>query len=791
MTKAVSAFDHLLADTTFKYHRDVDRIMRSMVDEMTETLRQLVDKFDAPGSSQVARPKRRESNINSRDFVDGAAPGSAPLVLCLMRLFNLTRYFDLARLDDNIIDLALEVMEKRKDEMFTVVGPRSAHFACQISARLLCYRMNGFTTDAGLNASHVSETQDNYDLKDGEEDENDEEMMDTQATPSKRTRSRTNAPSSAKDDLDDDEDLNTPKGGAGRKGKKSKNSKRTEAKIYGSVVVPRTPNANEMAEVAKKVHVAVEYCQHLLDRTADDSDVSDTASYGAFISLCHLLSTFCPSIENTPLKPLAYHCSADLEEKLGAVVEAEMERTSSEESSEDLESRLLLVINFYYRLITIGVFGADGADKYARRCIAQLKSGHPFVAKSARQMLGELRASTYTTPALVAKLIVETLEYAYELTPAEPQTSTFDEANLQREVVALARQIAKSFPPANNKNAADTSKLVLDTLVRTAVKAPDDKYQLVSWTASPFVSKLSPAAARELKEAWNRYADPLVAETTTEMQEAYEELKTLVSARASGRRPAKSSSAASKYQAEDEDDEGSESESRTRLAPKRRAAAKARAAASSAARGGDDDSAEERDESDGEDDYKAKKTKTTKKTGAKATSTNRTKKSAAAIAAISASSKISSSMLRQGDGDSVSGTEDSDMMAHTDDEASEAEQPKRSKPSASRRPRSPVPSSSGQLAGESDSDDGLEANNEEEEVPHSQASVEIHLDQLLEPPSSRSKRGRQSVGSRTSVAVAAQGDDESEEKESEEQVSDSEEALMQHTPATKKKAGRK
>lgn len=768
MAKAVSAFDHLLADTTFKYHRDVDRIMRSLVDELSETLHGLVDRFDAPGSSQMARPKRRESNINSTDFVDGAAPGSAPLVLCLMRLFALTRYFDLAHLDDEFIEMSLKVLEARKDELFMIVGPRSAHFAAQITARLLCYRMNSFAVDAGLDTSHISETQENYDLKEGEGEEGEEEMADSQATPSRRTRSRKTSTMNEEDDEGQEESTEaTPS-----RGRAKKTSKKKEGpKLYGSVSVPKVPEAGAMNEVARAVHTAIEYCHHLLDRTADDSDVADMTSYGAFIALCHLLSTFCPSIENTPLKPLAYHCSPELEDAMGALVEAEMERASNDED-DDLESRLLLVLNFYYRLITIGVFGADGADKHVKRCIAQLKSPHQFVSKSTRQMLAELRASTYNTPALISRLIVDTLEYAFELTPAGPQSATFDEAKLQKDVVALAKQLAKSFGPASIKNSADACKLILDMLVKSALKAPEDKTQLIAWAAAPFVSKLSPAAARELQASWARHVDHMASEVPEETRETYEDLKALVAARASGRR-AKTSSSAKHIDDTEDDMDASQSETQARSTPKR--AAKRRNAPSVSRR--EDDSDDEGEE----EEFKAPKPRTPKKTPAKTpTKAAESGKKAKRSSAVSATSRTSTSVMRQGVGDdNVSVTEDSEM-AHTDDDMSEAEVVKPRGASTARQS-----TSSGQLAGESDSADELEEE-EEHEVPESQASVEITMDQLLEPPSTRPKRARSSRLSQSSVAASSQGDDESEA-----QISDSDDALMAHTPSSKKRAPRK
>lgn len=791
MSKVVSAFDHLLADTTFKYHRDVDRILRLMVDEMTESLRGFVDQFDAPGSSQVARPKRRESNTNSASFVDGAAPGSAPLVLCLTRLFSLTRYFDLNRLDDTIVDLALKVMETRVDGLVTVVGPRSAHFASQLAARLLCYRMNEFATEQPTEGNKDAEDQ--YDVVPGQDDEKngddseDEEMLESQATGRSR-RSQRNKGATMDDESENGDDVNaTPNK------KKAKKGKSTGQKIYGSVALPHVPTGPEMTQLAKKIQDAARLLQELLSRTMDDSDLDDLASYGAFLSLGHLLSTYCPSLSATALKPLAYQCSAELEEAISTAFEAEMERVAQEDDELDVETRALLVLNFYYRLLTIGVFGTGGLERCAMRCVAQLKSPHSFVAKSARQMLNELRASAFQTPAQYASLITETLKYAYSLAPVSEKTDR-EEAQLRHEVTSLAKHLTKSFPPGNTSFGADSCKLVLDSLVRHGLGSFSEDWELLAWSCAPFVSKLTPAAARQLIDSWSLNVDHLAEGVDTDMKETYAELKNLISNRASGRR-------SNKAAIDDADLDGSLNESTTKRTPKKTTSAKSTPKRASTAASTKMDESE-----DGDMEFNTPAKRTPKRTP---------KKTSVSEAPSRRSSRATSTAIIHQDtsaaADAVSVTEDSEM-AHTDDEGDgeskttngrsrrasaltstakmtmdddESEEmaltpaTSRSVRGGASRRSSQKETSSGQVG---DSED------EDEQIGLSQASIEINLDDLLEPPSTRQKRGRAAGGrsSLSSQASAPSADDAEDDAHS----SDSD-SIMKHTPVAKKRASRK
>lgn len=796
MTKAVSAFDHLLADSTFKYHRDVDRVFRTMLDEMVESLRGFVDGFDAPGSSQVTRPKRRESTPGSAAFVDGAAPGSAPLVLCLTRLFSLTRYFDLNLLDDTLVDLALKVLETRVDGLVQVVGPRSAHFASQLAARLLCYRVNEFTIEKGAEDAKTMDEDDQYDVRPGDEeqaDENsDDEMLDTQA--SRRSRRGSQKKKAATMEVSDagDDAAATP---SKRKGKKANDNKN---KLYGAIFIPRVPSSAEVAAISKKVHHAIDMCHQLLSRTVDDSDLDDLASYGAMLALGHLLSTFCPSLSKTVLKDLAYECPKDLEEEMWTAFEAEMERVPQEDDEAEVERRTLVVLNFYYRLSAIGVFGRSTDVECAKRCIAQLKSPHGFVSRSARQILNELRASTFETALKYGTLVSETLKYVYELAPATDKTDR-DDAQRHQEVVSLAKQLAKSFPPGNTTLGTEACKIVLDALVKHIIRRDDEEWQLLAWSCAPFVSKLSPAAARKLLEDWSGSVDHQVQNNAeAEVKETYEELKNLLKHRASGRRPAKP------VQEDDDADnmDASISESITnKRTPKKTAKASASKRTSNAA------------EDDEEEEFTAKNRtpkQTPKKTPKKSAATETTPQRRSSRAS-------TTTPIHQGAaaGDAASVTEDSEM-AHTEDsesvqaaddtaphtavsarsemvstakmsmdvdESAGEEEVTPSKSAATRGSRKSATKktkssqgSSGQVG---------ESEDEDDQIPLSQSSVEIDMDQFLEPPATRPKRGRASVLSQSSQASATAAKDDGEDTDSD---SDS---IMKHTPVPKKRAGRK
>lgn len=789
MAKVVSAFDHLLADTTFKYHRDVDRILRSMVDEMVESLRGFVDGFDDPGSSQVARPKRRESTPGSAAFVDGAASGSAPLVLCLTRLFSLTRYFDLHRLDDSIVDLALKVMETRADALYYVVGPRSAHFASQIAARLLVYRMNEFATEASSEESKVVDEDEQYDVKPGEDadaDENsDDEMLESQAT--RRSRHSQKKKKATMDlDADNSDDLTaTPSR------KKGKKSNATGPKLYGAIALLRVPDASEIANLSRKVHRTIDLCQKLLSR-ADDSDLDDLASYGAMLSLGHLLSTYSPSLSSTVLKDLAYECPHDLEEAMWTAFEAEMERTPLEDDSLDVESRLLLVLNFFYRLTAIGVFHRSPEVDCARRCVAQLKSPHGLVSRSARQILNELRASTFQSAVKYGGLISETLKYVYD--------SAADDVQRHQEVASVAKQLAKSFPPGNSTIGTEACKIVLDTLVKHVLGAFDDEqWQLLAWSCAPFVSKLSPAASRKLLEDWNASShhqsiDRRVADAETGVKETYGELKNLLKHRASGRRAAKAvADGADDLNASMADSVTSTS----KRTPKKSATSAAGAKSTPKRKAANDDE----DEEFGTPAKGGKQTpnkKTPKKTATTSTEPPARRSSRATAAAI----------IHQGAGnDAASVTEDSEM-AHTEDEASEAGEEVSRRPSRAVTPSRATMTSTAKMtmnvdesseadaetpakttgarggrktssqksqASQGSSGQVGDSEDEDDEMMHTQASEEINMDELLEPPTTRPKRQR-------SAPIA---DPESSE------ASDSSESLMKHTPTPKKRSARK
>lgn len=783
MAKAVSAFDHLLADTTFKYHRDVDRIFRTMLDEMVEALRGFVDGFDAPGSSQVARPKRRESTPGSAAFVDGAAPGSAPLVLCLTRLFSLTRYFDLNLLDDTLVDLALKVLETRVDGLVQVVGPRSAHFASQLTARLLCYRMNEFTIEKGADDAKTMDDDEQYDVRPGEEeqaDENsDDEMLDSQATRRSRRASQKRKTATMEDSEADDDVAATP---SKRKGKKSNNAGN---KLYGAVFIPRVPTSAEVAAISKKVHHAIDMCHQLLSRTVDDSDLEDLASYGAMLSLGHLLSTFCPSLSKTVLKDLAYECSKDLEEEMWTAFEAEMERVPQEDDEAEVERRILVVLNFYYRLSAIGVFARSSEVECAKRCIAQLKSPHGFVSRSARQILNELRASAFETALKYGTLISETLKYVYDLAPATDKTDR-DDAQRHQEVVSLAKQLAKSFPPGNTALGTEACKIVLDSLVKHIIRRNDEEWQLLAWSCAPFVSKLSPAAARKLLEDWSGSVDHQVQNNAeAEVKETYEELKNLLKHRASGRRPAK------QVQEDDDGDnlDGSIAESITKRTPKKSVVKSTPSKRTSNADDGDDE------------DFHGGANRTPKQTPKKTP-----KKSAAAETPRRSSRASTTTAIHQGAAavDTASVTEDSEM-AHTEESESvqgtdeprtarsemvstakmtmdvaESEEEEGATPSAARGSRKGANAKSKQSQGSSG-----QIGESEDEDDMSQASVEINMDQYLEPPAARTKRGRASMLSQSSQASATAA------KEDDEDTASDSDSIMKHTPVPKKRAGRK
>jgi hypothetical protein len=722
MKKAGGAFDHLLSDTSFKHRRLVETPWRNLVDELVVALRGMVEQFGEPGSSQVAKPKNRASDLKSASFVDGLAPLSAPLVICLLRLEALSFCFDLTQLDDSLLGLTMKILETRHDGLLTLVGPRSASSAANLTTRLLIHQLNAWILDENLDESRISETQD-YDVsqRSKQKDDNDSSSeMELTDTPSRNRAMRRTK------EVDEEQE-------------EGKSKKKRKVRLYGSIGLSKVPSEEEMKNLAENVEKAVEWLGSLLSRTADDSDVSDLAPKSAFLSITSLLCTFSPALEETPLKTLVYRCDEALASKLATAFDLELETMDSKAS--DYQERLLSILSAYYAACIVGALG-EKSESALKRCLAQLNHSFGLASRMVRSMLSQLR-KLYTTPAQYAQILVDALDFEFERQPASPNTPALETDEKEQEVAHLARKLAMSLPLAKEFTPT-CAKLVLDKLVQVVLLQPDLKSNLLLWASLPFISKLTPSAARDLVNSLTRYVDHSVKGLGEDVEGAYEALKTAVKERASGRR------AQPAADAQDEEDGDSDGEAPVRVS-------------------------------------RAKKTAPKKKSAAKRSATPA--KRAAARPARGARSSV----IHQGDDeDSITGDSE---MAHTEDEASSVSMdeetsrtparraPKRTsarakETSAEMETDAPIfkkptstPSRAAKNASSMDideesmilpQDDGA-SEREETSIMDSQVSVEMPLTddaELVEPASSRPKRGRPSRASQPSEPSAAESDEE-------------------------------
>jgi len=775
MSKVARACDHLLADPEFRFRRVVDTSLRNMFDDLLSTLKGFVGHFEEPGSSQKPKPKRRDSNLGSSSFIDGAAPGTAPLVLCLLRLEALTQYFSLASWDESTLETVSKVLETRNDGLLNVVGPRSSSSAALIVGRLVCGVLESVLVEGDTNTSRMSESE-NYDIgllaayDKASEEVSEEEEGSAAATPSKVGRRSPTTNQKTK--------------------KKTKKGVTPLAnnKVFDALSIAKLPTESQMEDIARTVSRSIELLQPMLSRTVDDTDVSDLAPLAAFQALSHILLCFTPQLEETSLKPLAYHCTKELEEMMSRTFEAEMER--SDPSNAAHQERLVDVFSQYFRLNYCGVLGTDDGSANLRRCAAQLLHENDAISHLASNMISLLKKDkVFETPAPLAQFFVNTLVYEFERESTLPDTPALQPEEKQNRIAKLAKRLATTLPNIQKNFTPTVSKLLLDKLIQQVLQQPASRADLLLSAPVPFISKLSPAAARELHSSLTRFTDSMVTGLGDEIEDAYQAIKRAIDARATGKKKTTTTTSTKTI---------------------RTSSARRRGLAGAEEEGDDDDErGMGRSDVNGEEEDDLVETLVKKRvanptraknaaTSSSATPTAptaRAKRAAPAARAKRTAKASSISVLRQGD-DVLVDTEDSEM-AHTDDEDSVHEPHPPAKSASKLKARasaSAAPSrkrKSVEIDDEMHSEDEEEGREEEEEVevPQSQTSVDMPLtdSDFLEPSGSRPKRPRSNRQSQASQSSAKRQSQEESSEEASAAHSDSDD-LMEHTPVAKRRA---